>query len=178
MLVIVIEAVHECRWILGGIAIGDFFKSLLVMLNLDQIYFCARECRRQQSGEISVARMASALMYASQVPISLSSVLEVGRRVDPCNESGVRKVPVTFLSGEVLPSNNLAHALDQLITEGTDLDPDAFYQYFEMIHPFVDGNGRVGAILFNKLNDTLRYPVVPPEFSRSQVNNYRTTASL
>jgi fido (protein-threonine AMPylation protein) len=39
-----------------------------------------------------------------------------------------------------------------------------FYQEFETLHPFNDGNGRVGAILFNLLNGTLSDPIVPPPY--------------
>jgi hypothetical protein len=38
---------------------------------------------------------------------------------------------------------------------------DAAYVAFEMIHPFADGNGRTGKILFNWLNGTLDEPILP-----------------
>jgi Fic family protein len=38
---------------------------------------------------------------------------------------------------------------------------DAAYVEFEMIHPFADGNGRTGKILFNWLNGTLDEPILP-----------------
>lgn len=39
---------------------------------------------------------------------------------------------------------------------------DEFYFNFEEIHPFVDGNGRTGKILYNYLLGTLDNPVMPP----------------
>lgn len=40
-------------------------------------------------------------------------------------------------------------------------DPLEYYTSFEKIHPFVDGNGRLGSILFNWAD--LDNPVHPPE---------------
>lgn len=41
---------------------------------------------------------------------------------------------------------------------------DEFYFEYENIHPFVDGNGRTGKILYNYLLGTLENPVLPPNF--------------
>ncbi len=41
---------------------------------------------------------------------------------------------------------------------------DQFYFEYETIHPFVDGNGRTGKILYNYLLGTLESPILPPNF--------------
>lgn len=41
---------------------------------------------------------------------------------------------------------------------------DVFYFEYEQIHPFSDGNGRTGKILYNYLLDSMDDPVLPPNF--------------
>jgi fido (protein-threonine AMPylation protein) len=41
------------------------------------------------------------------------------------------------------------------------MSPDLVYREFQMIHPFLDGNGRTGKILMNYLADTLEAPTMP-----------------
>jgi len=41
---------------------------------------------------------------------------------------------------------------------------DVFYFEYEMIHPFADGNGRSGKILYNYLLDKMDDPKMPPNF--------------
>lgn len=141
------------------------------MLTLSQIRFCALECKRQQSGEESVADMCSAFHYAFDdgkitAPISLSFIKELGQIVEPKkNVYGFRTVPVYFgdPTKQAVNPDQIITALSSLINNGYTLTALNWYVEFEKIHPFLDGNGRVGAILYNIKNRTMKNPVIPPD---------------
>lgn len=146
------------------------------MLTLSQIIFCARECEMQESGEYSVADMCAALIFALDnknhgVPLSLDLIRAMGRLVEPKkNQNGFRSTPVYFQNDQTkqaLAPRQIWRALEMLITQGHNLTPDERYVEFQKIHPFNDGNGRTGAILYNVYwvgGENLEYPAIPPNF--------------
>lgn len=75
-----------------------------------------------------------------------------------------RKTPAIFTNGNhgVAPSL-IDHTITGLLAHRRDLTPVEFYHEFERIHPFADGNGRVGAILFNIM--TGNFWTNPPEMT-------------
>jgi fido (protein-threonine AMPylation protein) len=61
------------------------------------------------------------------------------------------------------PSFDQVPRLLELLFEQRDaMAPLDFYREFELIHPFMDGNGRVGKILLNWLSHSLLNPFFPP----------------
>lgn len=70
---------------------------------------------------------------------------------------GTRRCP----EASMLP--RLMKSLVEAINERR-LDADRAYYEFEMIHPFFDGNGRTGKILYNYILGTLHDPKMPPNF--------------
>jgi hypothetical protein len=63
--------------------------------------------------------------------------------------------PATFANGnEGAPAYQISRLIDQLVKNQKDMKPIEFYWEFERIHPFFDGNGRVGAILYNMSHNT------------------------
>jgi hypothetical protein len=139
------------------------------MLDLNIIRFCAIECEMQGSGERSVWWMATAYDYAmrhaDEKPTDehvrvIGSLVEPGLNAIEC----YRKMNVQVGSDIKVPWRHVPQAMNSLLDHGSDLTPAEWFKEFEEIHPFYDGNGRSGAILFNWLSGTLDDPKWAPNF--------------
>ena len=146
-------------------------------MTLQQIEFCAKECQRQRSGELSVFNMARALHYVEDYPsvtrfvdLSVSGKIEIVRSlayiVEPeKNQFGYRTVAVHFANFSfAIPAENIPRAMETLFEASNELDATEIYREFQKIHPFLDGNGRVASLLYNLKNNTLDRPEAPTNF--------------
>ena len=75
-----------------------------------------------------------------------------------------RDTPVHFANGNVVSGGRdmIKRQVNMLIENASAFTPTEFYWAFEQIHPWDDGNGRVGSLLFNVLNNTICDPIHPP----------------
>lgn len=152
--------------------------------HFDIIRWCGLECQRQQSGERSVVWMVSAWDYAWRKRSAWPrerDILVMAQVIEPHkNANGYRNTPVTAGANVKLAPRLIVPAMDSLfdaiLTTGR-ITPSEAYREFEEIHPFIDGNGRVGAILYNWLRSTLHDPVIPPDFWAHQRNEMEGTLS-
>lgn len=96
--------------------------------------------------------------------IGIGGICKLAELVEPSTEGKLRVVPVT-IRGRVqgVDPENIHHALNQLTANGDKLSPEEFYIEFQRIHPLTDGNGRVGALLYNYRMHNLRAPKSPPD---------------
>lgn len=141
--------------------------------------FCAEECERQQSGEFSVYRMMRAWNVAEDQPtIDETSILTIAFVLDSRN-TDYRTVPVLFANGNRGAAvEDVPRLMTQLFTIGKEqmtaepqsigrgisiIPAEGWIKELLRIHPFVDGNGRLAAILWNKFNGTMTNPTPYPE---------------
>jgi len=102
--------------------------------------------------------------YALRLEPTVWDVVMLGKTVERCkNAPGLRRYGVKVGTRICPPWRDVPQLLDRLFEKASTLTPLHFYKEFELIHPFVDGNGRTGKILLNWLNGTLLDPIFPPD---------------
>lgn len=108
---------------------------------------------------------AYALFHQNHLPTDID-ILALGHRIEPeVNRLDRFRSIGVMVGGRICPNGiEVPGLIDKWLQNLPSMTPDEAYLEFEMIHPFVDGNGRVGKILHNWLNDTLHDPVLVPNF--------------
>lgn len=75
-----------------------------------------------------------------------------------------RSQPVMFANGnEALNAQFIERQVRLLISNQKNMTAEEFYIALMEIHPWDDGNGRVGELVYNFLNGTLGNPIHPPQ---------------
>lgn len=134
--------------------------------------YVAEECQRQESEPISVYWMLQAWRTAMRdkaegKPLSPGLVVKWASMIEPVlNANGIRSVPIIIGDKKCPPAEECMRLMDALFDPETlkRLNPATVYFEFELIHPFCDGNGRTGKVIYNYLHNSLDEPTMPPNF--------------
>lgn len=136
----------------------------------------AYECDRQHVGLDRREFLYSAYSraYASVLSgVALPTedfVLSLAGELEPSNQGRLRITPVTFANGgSSAEASTLPRVFSQLIEAagtftGSEEDVRYWVKEFLWAHPFSDGNGRAGFLLYNWLRGSWTNPAQMPYF--------------
>ncbi len=143
---------------------------------LNVISFCATEVQDQEDKPTRVFNMLHAWsIVARDIKLGEHQNLTIREMLTPGYvnylamsvhpyQGFIRKGPVVINNRSVGPDyREIPRLMEIVFSKETlnALDPTQVYIEFEEIHPFLDGNGRVGLILFNALKGTMENPTRP-----------------
>jgi hypothetical protein len=134
------------------------------------VAYCSEEVRRQGRGPLEVGHMVEAWLDALRVAeirqFPFYNDIEAwGRTVEPeANDNGYRTGQV-YVGDHIPPkASEVPRLMVRFVEWLPSMEADDAYLEFERIHPFMDGNGRVGKIIYNLRAGCLPSPIWPPNF--------------
>lgn len=142
------------------------------MATADIVEYCAVEVQRQMASPMHVAGMYRAweiavfLVDQGTGPVTGEKLILLNDLVlCSTHRIGYRQTPVSFRDGGTAADWwEVPHLMERLLSFQHEATPDEFTKQFLDIHPFADGNGRVGSLLWNILSGTIKSPVRMPNY--------------
>ena len=150
--------------------LGERNTAQHTQLQLSVTRYCEEEVSRQGhditavDGIQRVGWMLDAWCYALNKELRTTVDIEaLGMLIErDVNRNGFRTCGVRVGPSVIPGAPSTLHDRVSALLRTDAMEPLEFYRAFEEIHPFQDGNGRVGKILLNWRAGTLLKPFFPP----------------
>lgn len=142
---------------------------------MDLLTWICDAVARQGDGPMMVPRMMRAYEHALRHAEAMGGyfkptanlIAEIGALVHDLNVNGFRTTDLKIGNGKILPEADFEQRLNLLADDWDDgtIGDDEWYLRFQQLHPFLDGNGRTGQIVWHFLNPIRTGFERPPRFN-------------